>query len=331
MGQRSYCFTAFDLDYENLNFGESFELDATKVIGDEALKVIQYVIFQLEECDETGRWHFQGYMELRKVCRFRAVKKWGGFWETAHLEAREGTRQEAVNYCRKNETSIAGPWTIGAFEAGGQGKRNELGALVEAARGGATARDIALEYPSSYIRYGNGIQRWMDLIRPNPVETITLCRWQRELVGLLRGEPHPRKIRWYVDSIGGSGKSTFVRWYLANTGGAQLLSGGQHQRILYAVEPCRVHFFDFARAMGDGAEAHYPYVPIEHIKNGLVPAGGMYGAGSRVLGPNHCICFSNSMPDESKFSSDRWDIIMLNGTTELEPEMEIEEITNRFL
>jgi len=320
MGSRNYCFTVFDLP-----FAEDFESTIAAcghcdIWGDDAIDTIKYCVWQLEESPTSGRWHLQGYMELTSVQRISAIKKWGAIWETTHLEARKGTREEADIYCRKDESRIAGPWSIGSFEAGGQGKRNELVALVEAARGGAGARQLAIDFPSTYIRYGNGVHRWLDQIRENPVIDLQLCRWEHELWEELQGEPHPRKIIWYVDDLGGSGKSTFIRWVLGSNvqGGAQLLAGGQHQRILYAVEPVRIHFFDFARGMGLGDDAHFPYVPIEQIKNGLVPAGGMYGAGSRVLGPNHCVCFSNTMPDLSKFSNDRWDIRLLKGPEELQ-------------
>ena len=46
--------------------------------------------------------------------------------ESLHLEQARATRAKARDYCRKEDTRIDGPWEHGDFDAGGQGKRNDI-------------------------------------------------------------------------------------------------------------------------------------------------------------------------------------------------------------
>lgn len=107
---RNYCFTYF---------GEELEISEDSDI--------KYCIFQKEKCPDTGRIHFQGYVELTKPMRIKAVQELLGI-EKAHLEKRMGSREQAKAYCSKEDTRVDGPWEVGNFGST-QGKRNDLTAL----------------------------------------------------------------------------------------------------------------------------------------------------------------------------------------------------------
>jgi len=74
---------------------------------------VAYCTWQLESCPETGKLHYQGYVE------FVGKKTW--HWvhtnllglETAHLERRRGTQADAIAYCNKLESRADGPWEYG--------------------------------------------------------------------------------------------------------------------------------------------------------------------------------------------------------------------------
>lgn len=72
---------------------------------------VRYAIFQLERCDTTGRLHVQGYLEFKGPCRPPAAKRAIGN-ESAHVEKRRGSRQEARDYARKEETRVCGPFEV---------------------------------------------------------------------------------------------------------------------------------------------------------------------------------------------------------------------------
>lgn len=87
-------------------------------------KDCSYCIYQLELGDETSRLHYQGYLEcVGQKTWVYMHENWDGL-EGAHFEVRRGTQLEAINYCKKGDTALDGPWEWG--EAKEQGKRSDL-------------------------------------------------------------------------------------------------------------------------------------------------------------------------------------------------------------
>ena len=67
---RNYCFTLHAETLPTLEFPEDD---------------VRYAIWQTEKCPETGRLHYQGYLELAKPMRIVAVKNLLPQLEGAHL------------------------------------------------------------------------------------------------------------------------------------------------------------------------------------------------------------------------------------------------------
>jgi hypothetical protein len=137
---RNYCFTIF------LKDDEKYEID-------ELPEEITYLIYQIEETPTTGKLHVQGYVELVKPMRINAVKKIFGN-NSMHLEKRMGSQGQAVQYCKKDDTRVAGPWEYG--EKGKQGKRNDLDDLDKLRDMSIT--DFCVEHPRLAVKYPNGIK-----------------------------------------------------------------------------------------------------------------------------------------------------------------------------
>lgn len=134
MVSRAYCFTLFKLD----------ELDEQ-----DYPEIVRYCIHQLEKCPESGRLHYQGYVELAKPVRITQLKQW---LPTANFQARRGTREEARAYCSKEESREEGPWEYGQWEKGGQGTRTDLGQVKRRLDEGASEVEIADEFFSIWAR-----------------------------------------------------------------------------------------------------------------------------------------------------------------------------------
>lgn len=95
----------------------------------------------------------------------------------AYICNRRGTRDQARNYCMKEDTRQAGPWEHGDWRLGGAGTRTDLLAVTDRITEGATESDIASEYPCQFIKYTRGIVRLINLTtipRTQPPE-ILLC------------------------------------------------------------------------------------------------------------------------------------------------------------
>ncbi len=167
--RRHWCFT----------LNNPTEYYATSVIFSEQVVAacghrFRYLVFQ-EETGESGTPHYQGYLELNGTTRLTWLKK--NVSAEAHWEHRKGTREQARDYCMKDEGRTNGPWVEGDFNKGGQGKRNDLTGVINLAKTGASAEDIAQSFPILWIKFNKGIRSYMDIIAPARTEppTIILC------------------------------------------------------------------------------------------------------------------------------------------------------------
>ena len=63
----------------------------------------RYFVAQKEKAPDTGRLHWQGYVEVKEKCRIKKMKEVLGC-PSAHLEPRRGSQEEAIAYCTKEES-----------------------------------------------------------------------------------------------------------------------------------------------------------------------------------------------------------------------------------
>lgn len=111
---------------------------------------------------QNGTPHFQGYIEFNKPMTMGMIKKILG--QEVHLEPRYGTREQAHDYCTKEDTAIEGPWEIGQWNPLEKGKRNDLLNLKnDIDNNNFSMGQIADNYFGSFIRYGRGIREYMHL------------------------------------------------------------------------------------------------------------------------------------------------------------------------
>lgn len=165
MSLRSYVFTLFlHSEFKEDEFRERVE----------ALPGMRYAIWQHEE-SKSGRGHLQGYMEFKRTYRVRGLKLLLRE-PRIHLEKRRGTRDQAREYCRKEESWISGTrrTELGQWIGGGQGTRTDIQLLVDGIKNGETDTQLVEHVPSLYLRYGSGINRLRSLFskkRCSPVKT----------------------------------------------------------------------------------------------------------------------------------------------------------------
>lgn len=147
MAVRHICFTCFDLSLLDRLARLNYEED------------VRYVIAQVERGNETQRLHVQGYIECFAPHRFPWYKRALGD-DTIHLERRRGTREEARNYCRKSDSRQWGPYEFGRWQAGGQGRRNDLDGIRQRIREGATPLDVADSDFGAWVRHYQAFDRY---------------------------------------------------------------------------------------------------------------------------------------------------------------------------
>lgn len=113
---------------------------------------LRYLVYQLEE-GENHTHHYQGYIEWKKPIRFLKLKEIIG--QNPHMEQRFGSQKQAIDYCKK-EPRLDGPWEQG--ERAMQGRRTDLEDVADCLKNGETVHQVAMSYPSTFIKYPRGIR-----------------------------------------------------------------------------------------------------------------------------------------------------------------------------
>lgn len=145
---------------------------------------LKFCVYQLE-VGESGTEHFQGYCEFENPVRLATLQL---CIPGAHWEVRRGTAQQARLYASKEDTRVEGPFEWGTPSA--QGARSDLEEVARRLQDGESVRDVAIAFPSQYIRYSSGFTRFQALIAPRR-ERATVC--------------------FVFFGAGGCGKSSFAR------------------------------------------------------------------------------------------------------------------------
>lgn len=149
----------------------------------------------------------------------------------------------------------------------------------------------------------------------DPLANKILYDWQLKLIELINTEPDDRTITWIYDENGNMGKTTLAKHLCLKYPNQALYISGKSADIKYGVtkflenekNELRICLFDFVRSN----ENYFSFEAIESIKNGIF-YNTKYESTMVLYNPPHVICFSNFLPDLTKLSNDRWNIIDLS-------------------
>jgi len=181
-GARNLTFTVF------APFDEQTQIEGELPLLDPStFPDCTYCVYQLEMCPDTGRLHFQGYFEFSGKKRYNWVQAHCEGMESAHLEVRRGTMEEARNYAMKHDTRLDGPWEWGAPKPG-QGSRSDLLQVKRALDQGQPMSYIADNFFGTFLRYQRGLKEYKRLKMPKR-------DWAMELFFVI-GPSGTGKSRW---------------------------------------------------------------------------------------------------------------------------------------
>lgn len=113
-----------------------------------------------KETGENGTPHLQGACCLSSQIAFSQIKTWPGL-ERAHLEPMNGTPQQSLAYCSKQDSE---PFVFGNLPQ--PGKRNDLAEAVTAVQEGATLKQLAESNGACVVKFYKGLTVLRSLLRP---------------------------------------------------------------------------------------------------------------------------------------------------------------------
>lgn len=276
---------------------------------------IKYIGWGYEIAPTTGTPHLQGYMQSSEKMKQRIHKATGLFVDLAM-----GSYEDNAKYTQKD-----GDWEehgVANKEHKGhkQGQREDLAGVKRAIEQGKSYEEICEEHFETAAKFSRFIREQVQARDTNTelislrsgYESASLRGWQRDLVGLIVEDPHPRKIYWIWEDKGNTGKSWMTK-YLAAMHNACIMTVGKKADMayLYSKKPSKVVVFDLSRttAPGEGRE-HFldgAYSLAEDLKNGMVTSYKYESANVLTTGC-HVIFFANFQPDLTKWSADRYAI-----------------------
>lgn len=136
---RNYCFTSYTVPKPDLS-------------------KIQYMVYQKEKCPETGREHYQGYVEFPDKHKLGGVKDIFND-RTLHLEGRRGTQKQAIDYCQKEKSRLEKPFIYGTPK--NQGHRSDMDEIWDDIDEGLTMKEILANQKGNAVRMIHCIEKAM--------------------------------------------------------------------------------------------------------------------------------------------------------------------------
>jgi len=145
-------------------------IQAERLIG-AMIDHVDKFAFQMESAPTTGTKHFQGYFELENKKAFTWIKN--NVLDFHYLAPSKGSPKQAWAYCTKQDSRVAGPWTIGEPTAAESGAQLKTELFVKAVMERKTDLELFQEHPSCMLRHCNGADRLRGCIiqkREKPLE-----------------------------------------------------------------------------------------------------------------------------------------------------------------
>lgn len=113
----------------------------------------RFVVGQLER---GSHLHLQYYVQRDRQSTLSIMKR--DICADSHWEPANGSPEQNIAYCTKEDTRVAGPWQFG--ECKGQGRRSDIDKAAMMIDEGKSLREVAIEHKSTFVRYHKGLKAY---------------------------------------------------------------------------------------------------------------------------------------------------------------------------
>jgi len=275
--------------------------------GDLASVGMSYLVYG-REVGDSGTPHLQGYVIFLSRMRLRPVRELIG--ERGHYEVSRGTPVEASSYCKKGGDFFEYGDAPRACNAKPKREITQFCDWVKELGSMPSERTMANKFPSLWLKNRSNLVDLAGMILPPDIlQEEPLNEWQSTLKDTLEGEADDRKVKFYVDTLGGNGKSFFCRYMLTvKDEDTQVLSIGKMADLAYAIDRTKCIFlFNIPR----GGMEYMQYTILEQLKDRVVFSPKYQSSTKVITRKCHVVVFCNEHPDMTKMTDDRYDIVTL--------------------
>lgn len=265
--------------------------------------VMQYMNYQQEKAPDTGRLHWQIFVQFKDRKRIKWMK--AHFGNSAHFE-KVVVDNGASEYCLKDETSVEGTRReFGTKRPNSGGAKRDQQAITFDQIVSCEKWCDVLSLPNVGYQLNWAREVWANRKCSIPVVSV-LRPWQQEEYDALQLQ-NDREIRFVVDFKGGEGKTKLAQYLVENLN-AFYCTGGKTCDIMHAYSDQEYVVFDLARCTG---VEFWPFQVMEFFKNGM-GFSPKYTSCTKQFKPCKIIVFSNQDINYSKLSADRYSVRFLN-------------------
>nr|QIH29497.1 replication initiator protein [Parsley severe stunt alphasatellite 4] len=270
-------------------FTLNFSGDMPSLVFDER---VQYAVWQHEKVNHD---HLQGMIQMKKKVRFTTIKNLIG--GNPHVEKVFSTGKQAMEYCKKEDSRVSGPYEFGEFIEERSNKRKLMDKYLEG------PEEMELEDPGKARRCRARIdlEKFKEGFKVEDDEQ----EWKSRVEEAISDTASPRQLLWVYGPTGGEGKTTFAKMLI--TRGWFYSRGGKKDDVAYSYieDPTRHVVFDIPRDM----QEYCNYSLIEMMKDRIIISNKYEPVTNCQLGNIHVIVMANFLPDVTKISEDRLNII----------------------
>lgn len=211
--------------------------------------------------------------------------------------------RQAIDYCRKENTRLEGPWEFGEYLPKRSNKRKV--AQVEAEYD-ADAESYVMYDPdmAARIQLRRKRQQFMDEGSQFSLDKMDRP-WQLKLREALAKPADDRTVHWVYGPDGNEGKTTFQKVLLREGWMCITARGGTDMNYEYVVNGMSKHLVvDIPRRV---PRAHYAavYQLVEEVKNRFITSTKYRPMQLIDLNRVHVVVMSNLQPDYDMISRDR--------------------------
>lgn len=304
MTSRNWCYTLFSDDNVQGVIPGAYLKSITNITNKKGNEICRYNINQREKCPETGKEHIQGYIEFISPVRFTVVQK--HFNEKCHCEPRKGTQEQAIEYCKKEDSRV----TIFCEEgtrAQLSGNMNSDGVIqwIQENSQELGFSDYVEKFETNYLRYANAMEKLWNMYKwkPKSFKFGKLLPVQEQMITLME-QQDDRDIPWVYDKDGGSGKSELCN-FLCDRGDVFWCSTGGYKDTFHAYSKNELPYvvLDITREEGMcDKKIDHVYGILEAFKNGRA-FSGKYDSTPLVFQKAKVLVLANTLPDPNRWSS----------------------------